>query len=218
MGESDHLKRLVGKDKEMKTEELTALGLSEDQIKGVFALNGTDIEKLKQDIEKHKQDVIKAKEELEGVKTQLGEANATIKGFEELDVEGIKKAADEWKTKYEQDTEALKNQMATKDYEFAVDKFLGGIEFSSDLAKKAVFSEFKEKAFKLEDGKFLGADDYIKALQESNPGAFVKQDKTDPEPPGVILSSGGVHGSGIKTIDHNAISDDQYFEMVFAKK
>lgn len=82
MGESDHLKRLVGKDKEMKTEELIALGLSEDQIKGVFALNGTDIEKLKQDIEKHKQDVIKAKEELEGVKTQLGEANATIKGFE----------------------------------------------------------------------------------------------------------------------------------------
>lgn len=75
----------------MKTEDLTALGLSEDQIKSVFALNGTDIEKFKTDVEKHKLEATKAKEELEGVKTQLGEANTAIKGFEELDVEGIKR-------------------------------------------------------------------------------------------------------------------------------
>ena len=202
----------------MKTEDLTALGLSEDQIKSVFALNGTDIEKYKADVEKQKQEVIKAKEELEGVKTQLGEANTAIKGFEELDVEGIKKAAEEWKTKYEQDTEALKNQMSTKEYEFAVDKFLGGVEFSSELAKKAVLSEFKETGFKLEEGKFLGADDYITSLKASNPAAFVADKAPEPEPPGVVVNTGGTHGGGIRTIDHNAISDDQFFEMAFSKK
>lgn len=202
----------------MKTEDLTALGLSEDQIKSVFALNGTDIEKYKQDAEKQKQAVIQAKEELEGVKTQLGEANTAIKGFEELDVEGIKKAAEEWKTKYEQDTEALKNQMSTKEYEFAVDKFLGGVEFSSELAKKAVFSEFKDKGFKLEEGKFLGADDYITSLKASNPAAFVADKAPEPDVPGVVVNTGGTHGGGAKAIDHSKISDDQYFEMVFAKK
>lgn len=202
----------------MKTEDLTALGLSEDQIKSVFALNGTDIEKYKQDVEKQKQAAIQAKEELEGVKTQLSEANTAIKGFEELDVEGIKKAAEEWEAKYKQDTEALKTQMSTKEYEFAVDKFLGGVQFSSELAKKAVFAEFKDKGFKLEEGKFLGADDYIKGLQETNPAAFVVEKAPEPEVPGVVVNTGGTHGGGIRTIDHNAISDDQFFEMAFAKK
>lgn len=31
----------------MKTEELTALGLTEDQVKQVFALNGKDVEAAK---------------------------------------------------------------------------------------------------------------------------------------------------------------------------
>ena len=31
----------------MKTEELTALGLNEDQVKQVFALNGKDVEAAK---------------------------------------------------------------------------------------------------------------------------------------------------------------------------
>lgn len=202
----------------MKTEDLTALGLSEDQIKSVFALNGTDIEKYKAEVEKQKQAVNQTKEELEGVKTQLNEANTTIKGFEELDVEGIKKAAEDWKTKYEQDTESLKNQMAAKEYDFAVDRFLGGVKFSSELAKKAVFSEFKDKGFKLEEGKFLGADDYIKSLQETNPAAFVIDQIAEHEPDGITVKTGGAHGGGIKTIDHNAISDDQFFEMAFTKK
>ena len=35
----------------MKTEELTALGLNEDQVKQVFALNGKDVEAAKAALE-----------------------------------------------------------------------------------------------------------------------------------------------------------------------
>jgi hypothetical protein len=59
----------------MKTEELTALGLTEDQVKGVFALNGVDIEK-------HKHEAATANQALEGVKTQLQAANTKLEGYD----------------------------------------------------------------------------------------------------------------------------------------
>jgi hypothetical protein len=40
-------------------------------------------------------------EELKAAKGRLGEANQTIEGFQSLDIEGIKKAAEEWKAKAE---------------------------------------------------------------------------------------------------------------------
>ena len=59
----------------MKTEELTTLGLTEDQVKGVFALNGTDIEK-------HKQDNVTLQGELTGLKGQLQTANTKLEGYD----------------------------------------------------------------------------------------------------------------------------------------
>ncbi len=39
--------------------------------------------------------------ELKNINIQLTEANKQIESFKGMDVEGIKKAADDWKTKYE---------------------------------------------------------------------------------------------------------------------
>ncbi|WKY44462.1 hypothetical protein Q5O14_17940 [Eubacteriaceae bacterium ES2] len=51
-------------------------------------------------------------------------------------------------------------------------------------------SEFKEKGFTLDNGKFLGADDFMKSVQEANPAAFETTDNSD----GPRFNSGGDHG------------------------
>ena len=159
----------------MKREFLKSLGLESDVIDKVMDEAGKDINKLKQDNEK-------VKEELTTVKGQLEEANTTIESYKGMDIEGIKQSVEDWKTKYESDTKALQDQLASKDYEFNAKEYLSKFKFTSDLAKNAVIADFKAKNFKLENGTFLGADDYMKQLQESNPGAFVSEEVNEPLP------------------------------------
>ena len=57
--------------------------------------------------------------ERDGLKTQLDEANKTIKSYADMDIDGIKKAAADWETKYNTDTQQLKDQLAAQETEFA---------------------------------------------------------------------------------------------------
>lgn len=136
------------------------------------------------------------KQMADGIQKLLDTANETIKGYEEMDIDSIKESVSTWKKKYEDDTDALKQQLATLEREYAAREFLGNFQFTSDLAKEAVFNKFISAEFKRgTDGKFLGADDWMKQLQEANPGAFVQADhgkpapafapKKNPEPPKV---------------------------------
>ncbi|MNV65477.1 Phage minor structural protein GP20 [compost metagenome] len=98
-----------------------------------------------------------------------------------MDVTAIKADVENWKTKHTTDTENLKSALAKKDYEVEVDRFLGGYKFTTNLAQKAVRDELITKELKIENGKILGADDYIKTLQESDPDAFVVEGKATPK-------------------------------------
>ena len=91
----------------MKTEQLKELGLTEDQIKAVFAENGKDIA-----AEKAKYDTLKT--DYETVKTQLTTANTTIDGFKDYDE--IKGKV----TQYQADLKAAndKADQIRSDYEF----------------------------------------------------------------------------------------------------
>ena len=91
----------------MQRKFLEELGLEKEVIDKIMAENGADIEKQKKAIEKATQDLEKYKAENEGLKTQLSEANTQIQSFKEMDIDGIKASAEEWKTKYETDTKAL---------------------------------------------------------------------------------------------------------------
>ena len=65
----------------MKTEELTALGLNDEQVKGVFALNGTDINELKQQNATLTSERDTLKTERDNLTTQLTAANDTLAKF-----------------------------------------------------------------------------------------------------------------------------------------
>ena len=151
----------------MKREDLKAIeGMTDAQIDAVMGLHGKDAEAWKAK-EKEKNDTIqKAQEQVKTLTDQ-------IKEFDGVDVEKLKKDAEDWEKKYNEG-------MAAKDKEFAKTMLFQGYEFTSNGAKKAAMAAFDEKNLNFENGKFLGADDFFKELKEEDPGAF-KEEK-EPEP------------------------------------
>ena len=174
----------------MNREELSKIkveglenGLPKEVIDKIMEMNGNSINELKKEIEK-------LKTEKEGIETQLTEANSKIEGFKEIDVDKIRAEVDEWKEKYETDTKNLKDSLTQKDYDYKVQELTNGLKFSSNGARKSFINDLKEKNLKLEDGKLLGFDDFVKSYQENDPNAFMnEQSNSDVS----FTSTGGEH-------------------------
>lgn len=166
----------------MKREFLTNLDLGEGAklsdaaIEAIMAEHGKDITASQNTIQT-------LTTERDGLKTQLEEANKTIKSYTDMDIEGIKKSAADWETKYNTDTKALKDQLDAATYGFGVERAVSGLKFTSEGARKSFMSDLTAKKLQLQDGKLLGLDDFVKAYKESDPGAFVKEDDNSENPP-----------------------------------
>lgn len=152
----------------MERKFLEGLGLEKEVIDQILDQNSAEIGK-------HKKAVEAAETERDGLKTQLDEANKAIKGFEGLDVEGIKAKAEEWETKYNTDTQALKDQLAAKEYEYSVNGAVTGLKFTSESARKAFVADLTAKKLPVQDGMLLGMEDFVKAYQETDPAAFAPE-------------------------------------------
>lgn len=157
----------------MKREFLEGLGLEKDVIDKIMAEHGKGIEKVK--------DTLSTKEtELADTKKLLEDANKEIEGFKELDIDEIQKKADKYKEDYERIERETKEKIAELEYENTLTEYLNNFNFTNDRIKNSIKQDMKSKEFKLEDGKFLGADDYIKLLQENEPESFkVAEDKEE---------------------------------------
>lgn len=129
--------------------------------------------------------------ELKGVQAQLTTANDTIKAFDGQDVEGIKQKVSEWETKYNTETQQLKDQLAAQARSHAEEMFLSGYQFTSKAARNGVLAELRAKDFKVEDGVILGGKEFMSSLMESEDykGAFVAQKPADD-------GAGGDNGNG----------------------
>lgn len=141
----------------MKTEDLKALGLNDDQVQKVFAMNGTEMNDLKQQ-------VATLTTERDTARTNLGEANKKLEGYDP-----------EWRAKAEKAENDAKAQVAELQHDFAAERAVSGVQFSSDSAKRAFLSDLKAKKLPLQEGKLLGFDDYLKSYKESDPGAFAPE-------------------------------------------
>lgn len=117
--------------------------------------------------------------ELKGVQQQLTDANATIQSYKDMDIEGVKKSAQEWETKYNTDTQALKDQIAAQERSHQTDRYLDTVGIKPGaMYREFVKKAFEAKEFKLDGEKFLGADDFIASLK-TNPDykdAFIQEE------------------------------------------
>lgn len=141
----------------MKTEELKALGLNDDQVQKVFAMNGAEINDLKQQ-------VTTLTTERDAARSQLGEANKKLEGYDP-----------EWRAKAEKAENDAKEQVAALQNDFAAQTAISAVKFSSESAKKAFLSDLKAKNLPLQEGKLLGFDDYLANYKKNDPGAFAPE-------------------------------------------
>lgn len=141
----------------MKTEDLKALGLNDDQVQKVFAMNGTDLNDLKQQI-------TTLTAERDTARNNLSDANKKLEGYDP-----------EWRTKAEKAENYAKAQVAAMQQDFAARTAAAGVKFSSESAKRAFLSDLKAKKLPLQDGKLLGFDDYVASYKKTDPGAFAPE-------------------------------------------
>ena len=178
----EFLKKLFKKDENgvvipMTAEELEAAIDAAKDIKVVDLSGGSYVAKEKFD----------AKEtELKGVKQQLSDANTTINSYKEMDIDGIKKSAKDWEDKYNHDTQELNDKLAKQEREHQTDRYLDTVGLKPGaMYRDYVRRAFEERELKLENGKFIGADDVMKELKE-NPDfkdAFIEEKSAKPDVP-----------------------------------
>lgn len=119
--------------------------------------------------------------ELNGVKQQLDAANTQIKSFQDMDVEGIKQSVKDWETKYNTDTQSLKDQIAAQERAHAEEMFMGEYKFTSTAARNGILAELRGKKFQIDNGVLLGAKEFMQSLMEKEDykGAFATEKKGD---------------------------------------
>lgn len=159
------------------------------------------------------------KTQADGLDKQLKEANTEIQSYKGMDIDGIKKKAEEWETKYNNDTQALQTKLEQQTYDFEAERYLGKYKFSSDLARKAALAEFREKKFQLQDGAFLGADDFMKQMREGNPAAFVEEGTDQNQQKYQTFIRGTSNGFKPQQVtDEKAILDQKYANNPYYRK
>ena len=147
----------------MKREFLEGLNLDKETIDSIMSEYGKTTQVLR--------------DERDTLKTQIDNANKEIQSYKDMDIESIKKSADDWKTKYE---EMEANQKAEKEKSIREERtnaFFNDVKFASESAKAGVISQFNQKDFKYdeESQKFLGASEWLNDLKEKDAGAFLSE-------------------------------------------
>jgi hypothetical protein len=148
----------------MNKEDLKKLGIEDEAlIQSIIVLHGKDIEKFKVDL-------TTVTTELTNTKTQLAEAGETIEGFKKLDVEGVKKSADEWKAKAEQAQADAQIQLTNLKFGYALD---GALTQAKAKNVKAVKALLKSEDLKLtEDGQIMGLTEQLEKIKTENDYLF----------------------------------------------
>jgi predicted phage tail protein len=171
----------------MKRDDLEKLGLTKEVIDSVMALHGADIET-------HKGKVTTAEATVATLQTQLTDANAQIEQFKGMNVDQIKAAADEWKTKFETAQTEAANQLAQVKFDHALESALNGAKAKNVKAVQALLSRDNLKL--TDDGKILGLDEQLTKIKTDNDYLF-----EDARPTPKIVTGGKVQAGTVLSME-----------------
>ena len=107
-------------------------------------------------------------QEYNDLKTQLDTANDTIKSYEKMDIDGIKKSVEDYKQKWEQS----ENDRKAFEHRTKVSGFVKSLGLKDDIYEKHVTDLILEKDLKFDGDKLIGGDDIVKQFREKYPDAF----------------------------------------------
>lgn len=183
----------------MKTEELKAQGLTEEQISFVMAENGKDIGKVKKDLENMTAERDKEKE-------RADTAEETLKGFDGVDVEGLNKSIADWKKKAEDAEKDYKQKLADRDFN---DLVSAEIAKANGLNKKAIMALLDVDTLKASKNQNEDVASAIKALSEAEDSKMLFKAENIVTPHFTSVNRGGNNGGGIKSKDDIYATDDK---------
>ena len=114
-------------------------------------------------------------EEYNALKSQLDTANSTIKSYEDMDIDGIKKSVEDYKNKWEQS----ENDRKAFEHKTNVLNYVKSLGLKDDIYEKHVADLIIAKELKFDDDKLIGSNDVVNAFRESHPDAFKPADTGD---------------------------------------
>ena len=139
--------------------------LTKEIIDAIMDENGKDIEAAK-----------KPFADYDDIKGQLTEANKTIEGFKAMDIDGIKKAADEWKAKAEKAEQDAAAKIADMEFNGLLDTAITTAKGKNAKAIRALLDVDVLKASKNQSDDIKAA---LEALKKDS-GYLFEDDKTPP--------------------------------------
>jgi hypothetical protein len=154
----------------MKREDLKAKGFTDEQIDYVMAEYGKAVEG-------HKTKLSTVETELDGLKAQLTEAGKTIEGFKGMDIEGIKKASEEYKVQAEQARKDADARVSALQFDHALERELKAAKVKDIVSVKA---HLKTDALKhnAADDTIIGLKEQLDPLRTSKDFLFEAEGET----------------------------------------
>lgn len=137
-----------------------------------------DLASKDEQINKLTGDIAKRDSDLEGLKVKLTEAGNDVAKLNQLTTEFT-----DLQGKYDEDVKNYKAQLQKQAYEFAVRDFASTKKFTSKAAKRDFIQSMISKDLKMDDGKILGADDFVNTYINDNSDAFLNEAVEEPEVP-----------------------------------
>lgn len=142
---------------------------SDEVVDQIMEAHGRDLNKIKSDAESNTA-------ELETLKSQLAEANTQIETFKAMKPDEIQKAADDWKTKYENLQQESAAQLQKVKFNHALERELKETYAVKD--PRDVIPNLQLDTIKYSDAGFEGLKDQIEPLKEAK--AYLFSDTTEP--------------------------------------
>ena len=114
----------------------------------------------------------KVEAERDGLKEQLADVNNTLKTFDGVDVEGMKKQLAEAQQKAEDAEKAFNAKLSEREFDDALREAFDSYKFSSEYAKSAIMAEVKSKGLPMVDGKIVGLGEVMDGIKKRDENAF----------------------------------------------
>ena len=161
--------------------------LSKEVIDTIMTENGRDIEAAK-----------KPFADYDHLKTQLDEAQRTIQGFKDQDIEGVRKSAKDWEEKYNQAVKDHAAKLADMAFDRKLEDAITGAKGKNTKAIKALLDVDTLKASKNQDADIKAAMD---ALQKDS--GYLFGDVGNPPPYSAGAGTGGNGGGSDNPFSFN---------------
>lgn len=193
----------------MKREFLKAMGITDEQIDKIMDEHGKTTNSLKTENETYKT-------ELNSTKEQLSEANKAIDSYKGMNIEDIKKSAEDYKTKYEESEKINKEAIEKLKLDHAIENRLIKEGAKNTKAVKAILDLSN---IKLENDNLVGFDDLIKASKENDPYLYNIEDSSNDKFKFVFGGKSseetpkeGSYGAELAKSVHSEVKDIPYFK------